>query len=69
MFDQNRDLIYENEVGVLFPEALYAQINQAADGCPEHAIVLTRVEEQLATNITYAERSIKGAWYYRSMTV
>jgi ferredoxin len=45
IFDQNRNSIYENEDGMIFPEEFYPQIKQAANGCPEDAIIITRVEE------------------------
>lgn len=45
IFAQNRDKIYENEGGIVFPEVLYPRIQQAVDGCPENAFIIDKIEE------------------------
>ena len=44
VFAKSLEKTYENEVGIIFPEALYPQVKKAAEGCPVNAIIIEKIE-------------------------
>ena len=45
IFAKNLEQTCENEVGIIFPETLFPRVKKAAEGCPENAIIIEKIEE------------------------